>query len=67
MRLQDLIDNESFDDNFFFKYKNLSLAQNNLYKAMKSTEQMRDDKAVHVFFSKLITLMTRKELSNMNK
>lgn len=54
MQLKDLVDSGSVNDNFFFKYKNLSLAQNNLYKAMKTTEQMRDDKAVHVFFSQLI-------------
>ena len=34
---------------------------------MKTTEQMRDDKAVHVFFSQLIAQMTKMELANLNK
>ena len=49
----DILNTQDMEDNLFIKYKNLSLGKNGL-KAMKSSEQIRDDKAVHIFFSKLI-------------
>lgn len=43
---------------FYYKYKNMSMASKNLYKANKAPEQAREDKAVQVFFRKQLAQMT---------
>ena len=42
---------------FFYTYKNLCLSKESLYKVGKTSEQLREEKAVELFFKK-------KELKN---
>lgn len=45
----------------------MSLSSNNLYKAVKSPEQLLEDKAVLQFFRKQIQIMRNDYLISLNK
>ena len=40
--------------NFFYEYKNMSINSNSLYKVGKTQDQLKEDKAVQMFFRKLV-------------
>ena len=46
------------NNNFFYEYKKMSMSSNNLFRALKTTEQIREDKAVQVFFRKQLNKMS---------
>jgi len=54
LSLAQIVNVERPKDNFFYEYKKMSMSSNNLYRALKSPEQIREDKAVQVFFRKQI-------------
>ena len=35
---------------FFYNYKKMSISSSNLYKCGKNNEQLREDKAVQIYF-----------------
>ena len=52
-------------EDLFIKYKNISSGQN--LNSIKPADQVRNDKAVHIFFNKLIAQMTQNEIKSLNK
>ena len=63
--LHEIMDRDDIGEDFFIKYKNLSLGQD--LNSIKSIDQIRNEKAVHVFFNKLIAQMTQKEIKSLDK
>ena len=43
---------DKVSDHFFYDYKKMSLASNNLYKLVKSKQEILEDNAVLQFFRK---------------
>lgn len=67
LSLAKLVNKERLNDNFFYEYKKMSMSSNNLYRALKSPEQIREDKAVQVFFRKQIQQMSNEYLQSLTK
>ena len=44
--------NDCADKNFYYKYKNMSMTHENAYKLNKSTDELKQERAVTVFFRK---------------
>ena len=50
-------------NDFFYKYKKISISSNNIYKLNKDIDQIREDKAVQIYFQK--QAQTAKEMKRL--
>ena len=65
--LNKIIEIEKPGENFFLQYKNISMSRGNIHNAAKSQEQIREEKAVQLFFRKQIAQMTQEYMRKMSK